>query len=124
MKLDIEATPGTFYELDGNYFLPIIDVKQGQELVVSKVLPMSCMFEVSILDTVEGLRAGFYFVSRFTVRNGGSYLLTYLANKNEAQSSETLLRSEHLVIFNYPNRGTLAVSPLVNEEIDGIFTEQ
>lgn len=124
MKLDIEASPGTFYELEGNHFLPIIDIKQGQELVVSKVLPMSCMFEVSILDTVEGFRAGFYFVTRFTVRNGGSYLLTYLTNKSEAQTSETLLRSEHLVIFNYPNRGTLAVSPLVNEEIDGIFTEQ
>lgn len=124
MKLEIDASPGTFYRVGNGHFLPIVELKQGKEIQTHKQLPLSCMFDIYIATTEDGIRAGFYFVTRFTVDNGGGYLLTYLANKGEATEVDTLIRTEDLIVYNYPNRGTLAISPLVNQEIENIFLEQ
>ena len=74
--------------------------------------------------TLNGARVGFVLSSRFEVSNGGAYLMTFMRNKGQATECETLIKDENLVVFHYPNKGTLAVSPLVNSEIDVIFTEQ
>jgi len=123
MKTVIECKPGEFYELQGLYFLPLIELPSGIEITRGPQLPLSCMFEISFA-MCGSERCGYFFSSRFEVRNGGSYLLTHLKNKGPATQSETLIKDETLVVFNYPNRGSLAISPLVNQEIDHIFTEQ
>lgn len=124
MKLEIAVSPGTFYQLDNGHFLPTDKLAQGTEIVMGKKLPLSSMFDIFIAQTADGVRAGFYFSTRFSVKNGGGYLITYLTNKNEATEVETLIRTDDLVVYNYPNRGTLAVSPKVNQEIETIFMEQ
>jgi hypothetical protein len=35
-----------------------------------------------------------------------------------------LIKDETLVVYNFPNRGALAITPLVNSEIETILTEQ
>jgi hypothetical protein len=109
--------------MSGQWLLPITVVPAGAQITVGQRLPVSCMFDVHFA-LVEGARVGFLFTSRFEVKNGGSYLMTYLNNKGPATEHETLVKDENLVIFHYPNKGTLAISPLVNPEIDTIFTEQ
>jgi hypothetical protein len=124
MKLDLAVIPGTFYEVGNGYLLPTESLPVGAEVQAEKKLPISSMFDIYIAQTLDGVRVGFYFVTRFSVRNGGGYLMTYLNNKSEATEVDTVIRNEDLVVFNYPNRGTLAISPKVNQEIENIFLEQ
>ena len=123
MKLLTECCPGTFYEVPGHWLLPITNIEAGSTLVVGPRLPVTCMFDIH-WAMLNGVRVGFVLSSRFEVSNGGSYLMTFMRNKGQATECETLIKDENLVVFNYPNKGTLAVSPLVNPEIDVIFTEQ
>lgn len=123
MKPIIDCKPGQFYELAGLYFLPTRDIVAGQELTEGQRLAASGMFEIwfAMLGTE---RCGFIFRSQFETVNKGAYLLTRMRGKGQATEVEVLAKSEDLVVYNYPNVGTLAVSPLVNSEIDTIFVEQ
>lgn len=123
MKIVIDSVPGVFQETAGYWFLPISVLPSGTDVMVGPRLPITCMFDINFA-LVDGVRVGFIFASRFEVKNGGAYLLTYLRNKGQATEHETLVKDEHLVVFHYPNKGSLAISPLVNQEIDTIFTEQ
>lgn len=123
MKLLTDCLPGTFYEVSGQWLLPTTGLSAGSTLVVGPRLPVTCMFDIH-WAMLSGGRVGFVLSSRFEIVNGGSYLITYLKNKGPATDCETLVKDENLVVFNYPNKGTLAVSPLVNPEIDVILTEQ
>lgn len=123
MKTVIDCKPGEFYELPGFYFLPLLDIGSGTDLTVGPRLPLSCMFEIHFA-MIGSERVGYFFQSRFEVRNGGSYLQTYMRNKGLATVTEPLIKDETLVVYNFPNRGALAISPLVNEEINTIFLEQ
>lgn len=123
MKTILDCKPGEFYEIDGLYFLPLNEVPSGTEITLGPRLPVSCMFEISF--AMRGTdRCGYIFQSRFEVRNAGAYLLTHLKGKGPALDSETLIKDDTLVVYNYHNRGALAISPVVNEEIENIFTEQ
>lgn len=124
MKLELAVEPGTFYQLENGFFLPTEKHAMGTEIEAAKKLPVSGMFDIYIAQTSDGIRAGFYFVTRFSVRNGGGYLMTFLTNKSEATEVDTVIRNEDLVVFNYPNKGTLAISPKVNQQIETIFLEQ
>ena len=123
MRSLIEARPGVFTEIADAHLLATQRIPEGTEIETGPALPVSCMFDVSFA-LVAGQRVGFLFRSRFEVENGGSYLMTYMRNKGVATVSETLIKDEHLVIFNYPNKGTLAISPMVNPEIEIILQEQ
>lgn len=123
MKPLLDASPGLFYEVDGAFLLPTQLIPAGSDLRVGPALPVTCMFDINFM-LVDGHRVGFLFKTRFEVENGGSYLMTYLRNKGVATVSETLVKDENLVVFHYPNKGTLAISPLVNQEIETILQEQ
>lgn len=123
VKLSLDCSPGVFYEVGNGFFLPTKSVPQGTELSVDQRLPVSCMFDVHIA-TMKEERCGFFFTTRFSVTNGGGYLLTALKGKEEATEVETLVRDDNLVLYHYPNKGTLAISPKVNDDIETIFTEQ
>lgn len=123
MKLLTDCLPGTFYEVQGQWLLPTTCIEVGSTLEVGPRLPVTCMLDIH-WAMLHGSRVGFVLSSRFEVVNGGSYLMTFLRNKGPATDVETLIKDENLVVFNYPNKGTLAISPLVNPEIDTIFVEQ
>jgi hypothetical protein len=115
--------PGIFYELSGAYFLPIVELRAGTQIQVGQRLPASCMFDISFA-VVNGQRVGFLFQSSFTVENGGAYLMTSLQNKGPADAYETIIKDENLVVYHFPNKGTLAIAPKVNPEIETILQEQ
>lgn len=121
--LHLDVAPGTFYDVPQGYFLPTKIIKAQTTVVVDKKLSLSCMFDIS-LAVVCGETVGFYFTSRFWVQNFGAYLLTALKGKQEATEVDVCVKTEQLVVYHYPNRGTLAISPLVGEEIATIFMEQ
>ena len=123
MKLQLDAVPGTFYALGNGFFLPLKELPFLTEVVISPPLPVHCMFDISLV-TIGDERVGFYFTTRFTVENCGGYLLTYLQSKGEATEVEVLIRTDDLIVYNYPNRGTLAITPLVSDKITTIFEEQ
>ena len=123
MRSLIECVPGVFHEISGQWLLPTTVVPASAHILAGSRLPVNCMFDIHFA-LVDGVRVGFLFTSRFEVKNGGAYLMTYLNNKGPATEHETLVKDENLVIFHYPNKGTLAISPRVNPEIDTIFMEQ
>jgi hypothetical protein len=123
MRTVIDCKPGEFYELAGLYFLPLQDLAAGTALVLGPRLPLSCMFEIHFA-MIGSERVGYFLQSRFEVVNGGGYLQTYLKGKGPAKETEVLIKDETLVVYNFPNRGALAITPLVNSEIETILTEQ
>jgi hypothetical protein len=123
MKILIDVRPGAFIEVDGAFLLPTQNLAAGTDLQVGPALPVSCMFDINFM-LVGSQRVGFLFKTRFEVENGGSYLMTYLRNKGPATAYETLVKDENLVVFHYANKGSLAISPLVNPELATVFEEQ
>jgi hypothetical protein len=119
----LDMKPGTFYDIGSGFMLPIQEVPFHSKLEIQSKLSVSCMFDIFFVSC-GGTRVGFFFVTRFEVQNEGGYLITYLQNKGKATEVEVLIKTEDLVVYNYPNRGTLAISPLVNPIIETIFEEQ
>lgn len=124
MMFHNECRPGVFIECAEGHVLPTVVVPENTLLIIGERLPLNCMFDIYFVTNAEGARVGFLFNSKFQVINGGSYLLTKLASKSKAEVAEVLIREEDLVVYNYPNKGTLAISPLVNSEIETILAEQ
>lgn len=123
MEALADLTAGIFHEISGQYLLPTQDIPVGSKVEVGARLPIGCMFTICFA-LVGGQRVGFLFASQFEVENTGAYLMTYLRNKGPATEHETLIKDESLVVYHYPNKGTLAISPKVNSEIQSIFEEQ
>jgi hypothetical protein len=70
-------------------------------------------------------RVGWSFVSQFQVENHGGYLLTYISKgAGKATTVDTLVKTDDMIVYNYPNRGSLIISPRVNEDIAGVLEEQ
>ena len=125
MRVPINAEAGIFCQVGSGYLMPLRDLPYGTELVPArKVAENTCMFDISLVDDQNGERAGVFFESRFTVINGGGYLLVYLKNKPKAEDCETVIRSDNLVVYHVQNKGTLAISTKVNSVIDNIFMDQ
>jgi hypothetical protein len=119
--LDME--PGSFYDMPSGFVLPTKTISKGSQLEIGQALTVSCMFSIALVN-LDGERVGFYFTTQFGVVNGGAYLITSLKNKGKATTVDVLIRTDELVLYNYPNRGTLAISPLISDEILTIFEEQ
>lgn len=123
LHLYLDADPGYFYELEGGYAIFKEPVKSGT-IVKGSQIPLNCMFEAYWLMR-SGEKIGYYFVSQFQSANHGGYVVTWMnTGVGKATSVEVMLKTDSLVIFNYPNAGTLVISPLINEEISTIFSEQ
>lgn len=121
--LHIKADPYVFYQLDTGYGLFEEQIDSGDMVLGTKV-PLSCMFEMYPLMK-DNKKIGYYFISQFQTYNGGGYLLTYLKNASgKANSVEIMLKTENIVVFNYPNKGTLIISTKINDDIRNIFEEQ
>jgi hypothetical protein len=123
MRIPADISRGIFYSLNEGYVLLNRDMKQGMKLVVGAELSIKCMFQIRNL-LFEDVRVGFIFTSGFEITNRGGYLLTFLKGKSPAEEYDVLLKDDFIVLYDYPNRGTLAISPLVSDEVLTIFQEQ
>lgn len=124
--LYIPMDPYLFYEVAGGFAMnrgpkPL---DADAQLVVGDRIPLSCMFEAHWL-LVDGAKVGYYFRSDFQVINGGGYLCAFMAaHRGTADKVEILLKTEDLVVFHYPSKGSMIVSPHVGEDVATIFSEQ
>jgi hypothetical protein len=121
----IDMDPHLFYELDAGYALLKQRIVARSEVTLGEAIPVSCMFDVNWL-LLGTQRIGYFFRSQFKVMSGGGYLVTFMESKRgTATAAETLLKiKDELVLFHFPNRGTLAISPVIGEELKHIFEEQ
>jgi hypothetical protein len=82
------------------------------------------MFELNWL-TLDERRIGLLFRSAFQVTNGGGYLVAFMNQaRGRATQVDVLLKTDDLVIYNFPNRGTMAVLTQIGPEVQTVFEEQ
>lgn len=127
VKVSIDTEPGLFFELTdqpGVYATFFVPSKGLTVFDLGDRVPISCMFDVNWL-TRGGQRVGLVFRSTFQVKNGGGYLVAFMNQaRGKAQSVDVLLKTDDLVIYNYPNKGTLVVLTQIGPEVTTIFEEQ
>ncbi len=120
--LDLEVQQ--FYEIDGFFLLVNKEVKARTSIQIGQRLSLQSMFDIYFLTINGDNRSGFAFKSKFETLNNGNYLLTFLKGKGPATEGETLIKNDQLVLYNYPNRGSLAIAPQVNSVLSIVFEEQ
>jgi hypothetical protein len=82
------------------------------------------MFEIYEL-LLDGTPVGYALSTAHYCQNEGGYVVAYSRSRaGKATEVETLIKHEHLVVYHYPNHGTLAISPKINSVIANIFDEQ
>lgn len=116
---------GLFYPLGDGFFLPTKDLK-AKTVIEPEIKLAACgMFHtIHTMKDENGDRVGYHFTTRFPFINRGGYLVTYLKQKEQATQCDVLIKNEFLILYDYQNRGTLAVSPTVSPELITIFEEQ
>ena len=120
-RLDCE--PDLFYEVDTGVIYPLLEIKAGTRLEMGRSIPVTGMLELWELSA-GGKLSAYFFRSPFAMEAHGGYLISYLKNKGVADSHEVVLKLDHLIIYNFPNRGTLAVSPRVKDSLAKILESQ
>ena len=114
---------GEFYRYKKGWILPLRDLKANDQVYESTVF-INTMLNGKFVYSIDEL-VGYYFTSQFKTICNGSCLLAYLANKSGmAKSSNRIYSDENLVIVDYPECGTLAISPKANYSIQTILEEQ
>lgn len=124
VQILIDVAPGLFYESDGAHVMFLREFTGMFDCFIGDRIPISCMFDVYWLMK-DGERIGFWFTTQFKIINGGGYLCSFLESKKaKAEVAETLVKTNDLVIFHFPNRGTLIISPAVSPEVLNVIDEQ
>jgi hypothetical protein len=123
LVLPVKCDAQVFCETKRGFFYPLLEVKEGTEVSLGRQIPLSGMFDLFEVQARD-LRVGYMFRSTFSVENGGGYLLAHMKTKRLAEEHEVLLKLDSLVIYNFPNRGTLAVSPKVGSAFRKILESQ
>jgi hypothetical protein len=121
--------PHVFYELGGGHVLLTAKVPDRHVVLVREQIPLDCMFELRRIQATDGVDSvvniGYYFSSQFKVINNGGHIVTFLETKRgTAEKSEILIKSEDLVVIHFPNRGTMVISPALDDHTRLIFEEQ
>jgi hypothetical protein len=120
----IPMDPHLFYELDGGHALLRTALPARAQITVGELIPLSCMFDAYWL-LVRGERVGYLFTTSFQVKNSGGFICAFMeAKRGAADRVEVLLKTDDCVIYNFPNKGTLVISPAIAEEVTTIFDEQ
>jgi hypothetical protein len=122
VKLD--SDPHFFYTTEAGCTLYLQKVKQGTVLQVGPRIPILCLFKAHWL-LLDGQKVGYVFDSEFQVSNKGGYIMAYLEKGvGKAATVEVLVKTDTLVIYSFPNRGTLIVSPHIGEDMKSVLDEQ
>ena len=119
----LSCDPFVFYETDKGFIFPLVEIAAKSKLEIGRQIPLAGMFELLELSHNK-VRVGYLFKTSFSVINGGAYLVTFLKNKGLAEAYEVLLKLDTLVIYNFQNRGTLAISPKVSNHLERILDNQ
>lgn len=119
----IDYDPCLFYTHDRGVVYPVVPVAAKEELFVGKNIPLTGMLDMFELLR-DKTRIGFIFRSSFSLVNHGGALLVFLQNRGLATEHEVVTKIDDLIIYNYPNKGTLAVSPRASSSLKKILEAQ
>ena len=122
-ELLLDAENGIFYHVDQGFAFFLKPVKSGF-FQLGDQIPMNSMIDCFWL-LKDGTKVGYFFQSQFQFKNMGGYLVSYMNHaQGKATTAELIARTEDLVVYNFPNKGTLVISNKINEELENIFSEQ
>jgi len=114
-----------FYTI-GPYYIIGFQPIPGKRRVELIPMDVNCMFNIYKMER-KGKFLGLAFRTASTVINAGAYLMARMNNrgrKPDLSGSTVLMRTPDIVIYNYPNLGTLAVSPVMNSQMTALLEEQ
>lgn len=124
LTVDLDSESQLFYSTDLGFTLYSQELKQGTVLKIGERIPVACMFEVRWL-LLDGRKIGYLFNSQFQVTNKGGYIMTYMnSGAGKASAVEVLVKTDTLVVYHFPNHGTLVISPYIGNDIQNILEEQ
>jgi hypothetical protein len=125
MLFNNDLDPHLFYEANGGFSLFTRPVPKRTTIEIGPRIPLACMFTANWL-LVGDERVGYFFQSEFQTLNQGGYVATFLESKRGAATAvEVVLKIDKvLVVYNYPGKGSLIVSPRVSDALNLIFSEQ
>ena len=119
----LDYEPHLFYELPVGYLYPVVHINKGASIEIGRRIPVVGMFEISELLVKDSV-VGYLFKSSFTIECFGGYLVAYLKGKGLVEAHEVVLKLDNLIIYNFPNHGTLVVSPAVSPALLEILESQ
>lgn len=126
----IDAEPGLFFEISGlgvaAHAVFFAEHKGPSVFGIGPQINVNGMFAVYWLTKGE-TRVGLLFTSTFQVINAGGYLVAFMNQaRGRASQVDVLFKSDDLglVIYNFPNRGTMVVLTKIGDEVLTIFEEQ
>lgn len=118
---------GIFYRVNStHYFLPTVDVEEDVTVTKGDKLPLSCMFDIWFgMKEETNEKIGYFISSSFSVQEKGGIIIASL-NKGlgKAKEVEVLLKTPQLIVYHFPNRGTMAISPKIGESVSVVLEEQ
>jgi hypothetical protein len=123
MKSAIKIEQGIFYQLGGGYAItsqdfPPTTFELREELAVNNMLRMTELFHNEV-------HVGYWFYSAFKVMNKGGVLCVYMESRREKATKATvLIKQPDIVVIELEGCGVLAISPLVNLNLNSILSEQ
>ena len=125
IKLPADVPASLFFALGGgtSWLLLSKALEKDGVVRIDKQLPVRSMFTVYTLRHGDAA-VGFLLTSTFEVQNKGGYLITFFKGKSQPTEYDTLIKDDLLVLYDFPNRGSLAVSPAVSDDVKVIFEEQ
>ncbi len=123
MKSLIPTEKGIFCPLQSGHILTTKSMDAGH-YTLGRQIEMATMFRMHELLR-DGLNVGFYLYSGFKVLNKGGVLITFLESKRgKATDGSIVFRHNELVVYDVNGCGSIAVSPMVNDKIASILSEQ
>lgn len=122
-KVQKDYKRGVFHKYKNGWLLPIIDLKANTPVYESGTFLNSWLIGKFIEYDSEVV--GYFFTSHHRTIVNQSYLLAYNGIKaGLVKNCNRVYSEENLVILEYPNSGTMAISPLVDSSILTILEEQ
>lgn len=117
---------GIFYRLSSShYFLPSCDVPANADLVKGDQLPLSGMCTIWFALNKNGEKVGFIITSSFPMLDKGGVLIACLnKGRGRASSVEVHLKTKEILVYHFPNRGTMIVNPQIGDSMRVILEEQ
>jgi hypothetical protein len=123
MKSLVPWEPGLFYRLEQGHTIVLAKQEPGEYQLGSK-FNIVCMFDMYDLLR-DDQKVGYFFLSGMKVQSKGSHIITYMETKRgQADSFNLVIRSDEFLLFDFPNRGAMAISTKVNQHVQRILEGQ
>lgn len=123
--IEMEAC-GIFYRPSSSqYFLPTRKIPADTEITRGDKLPLAGMFDIWFALDPNKEKCGYLITSSFPTQDKGGVLVAGLTKgMGKATVVEVHIKTKDLVVYHFPNRGTMIIASYVGEPMQVILEEQ